>query len=104
MPLVRALNKHGNIQSCQSTVRGTADASREEENRETVIKISIDLRRMAQLSSPQGSVSKHNERCTYIHLTEDHVHNAAYDDEEVKHVPGVSKVSLWRREERVSAL
>ena len=58
MFLVRALNKHGNVQSCQNTVRGTGDASREEENRETVVKISIHSGRTARVPSRQGSQSE----------------------------------------------
>lgn len=31
---------------------------------------------------------------TYINFTQDHINNTANNDEEVKYIPGVSKVTL----------
>lgn len=33
--------------------------------------------------------------CTHIDFTQDDINNAPDDDNEVKDVPGVSKVTLW---------
>lgn len=35
-------------------------------------------------------------RCTYVDLTQNDVYNAANYDEEVKNIPGVTKVTLHR--------
>lgn len=35
-------------------------------------------------------------RCTYVDLTENDVYNAANYDEEIKHIPGITKVPLHR--------
>ena len=35
-------------------------------------------------------------RCTYVDLTENDVYNAANYDEEVKNIPGITKVTLYR--------
>jgi len=56
---------------------------------------------MFQISSFSGKKEEKrtaNKVCTHIDLTEDHVHNAAHDDEEIEDVPGVPKVSLWRHQ------
>ena len=34
--------------------------------------------------------------CTHIDFTQDDINNATNDNDEVKHVPGVSKVALCR--------
>ena len=40
--------------------------------------------------------------CTYIHFTQDHINNTTNDNEEVKDIPGVSKVTL--REDKTQTM
>jgi len=45
----------------------------------------------------EGSREKRERwRCTYVDLTQNDVYNAANYDEEVKNIPGVTKVTLHR--------
>lgn len=55
-----------------------------------------EMDRRAKERKGVGKRERERWRCTYVDLTQNDVYNAANYDEEVKNIPGVTKVTLHR--------